>query len=37
MKKKYEKIKTVLILIKYNDQKWVICGDLEIVNFLMKL
>ena len=35
MKEKYEEIKTVLKLIKYDAHKWIICVDLKMVNFLL--
>ena len=35
MKEKYEEIKTVIKLIKYNEHYWIICVDLKMVNFLL--
>ena len=35
MKEKYEEIKTVIKLIKYNEHNWIICVDLKMVNFLL--
>ena len=35
LKEKYENIKTVLDLLKYDEHKWVICVDLKMVNFLL--
>ncbi|XP_076057274.1 uncharacterized protein LOC143034813 [Oratosquilla oratoria] len=35
LKEKYEHIKTVLELLKYEEHKWIICVDLKMVNFLL--
>ena len=35
LKEKYEQLKVVLDLLKYDDHKWVICVDLKMVNFLL--
>ena len=35
LKEKYEQLKGVLDLLKYDDHKWVICVDLKMVNFLL--
>ena len=35
LKERYEHIKTVLYLLKYEEHKWIICVDLKMVNFLL--
>ena len=35
LKERYEHIKTVLDLLKYEEHKWIICVDLKMVNFLL--
>ena len=35
LKERYEHIKTVLDLLKYEEHKWIICVDLNMVNFLL--
>ena len=35
LKEKYEQLKVVLDLLKYDDHTWVICVDLKMVNFLL--
>jgi hypothetical protein len=37
MKETYESMETLLRLIKYNDHKWHICGDLKVVALLLGL
>ena len=35
LKEKHEHVKVVLDLLKYDDHKWVVCGELKMVNFLL--
>lgn len=35
LEENHEHIKTALDLLKYDEHKWVICVDLEMVNFLL--
>ena len=35
LKTRHEHIKVALDLLKYDNHKWVICADLEMVNFLL--
>ena len=35
LKEKYDAIRSVLQHIKYNDQQWLICVDLKMMNFLL--
>ena len=36
VKEKYKEIKMVLNLLKYQEQNWIICVDLKMVNFLLE-
>ena len=35
VKEKYEEIKMILNILKYQEHNWIICVDLKIVNFLL--
>ena len=35
LKEKYETIKVILRMLKYNEHKWIICVDIKMVNFLL--
>lgn len=37
MKESYENVKTVLVSVKYDDHKWLICGDLKIIAIILGL
>ena len=37
MKETYDNLKTMLVSVKYDDHKWLICGDLKVIAIILGL